>query len=73
MFKSTISAAESQLNSYLSFTGNYYEKKRNYTEDFENNKITTSLLSPYIRYRVISEKTVLEKVLEKHGPNKAEK
>ena len=73
MFKSTISAAESQLNSYLSFTGSYYEKKRNYTEDFENNKITTSLLSPYIRYRVISEKTVLEKVLEKHGPNKAEK
>ena len=73
MFKPTISAAESQLNSYLSFAGSYYEKKRNYTEDFENNKITTSLLSPYIRYRVISEKTVLEKVLEKHGPNKAEK
>ena len=41
--------------------------------DIETNKNTTSLLSPYIRYRAISEKNILKQVLEIHGPIKAEK
>ena len=65
MFKSNISFAEEQLLSYLPKTGKYYEANRNYSEDKFNNK-TTSLLSPFIRYRLISEEQVLKKVLEKY-------
>ena len=73
MFTSSISEAENTLISYLPKTGRYYEGKRNYSVDFETNKNTTSLLSPYIRYRAISEKNILKQVLKTHGPIKAEK
>ena len=73
MFTSNISEAENKLISYLPNTGSYYERKRNYSIDFETNKNTTSLLSPYIRYRAISEQNILKQVLEIHGPIKAEK
>ena len=73
MFRSNISFAESNLVSYLPLTGKYYEGKRNYSIDLETNKNTTSMLSPYIRYRAISEEHILRKVLEIQGPNKAEK
>ena len=73
MFTSSISEAENKLISYLPNTGSYYERKRNYSIDFETNKNTTSLLSPYIRYRAISEKNILKQVLKTHGPIKAEK
>ncbi len=73
MLTSSISEAENNLISYLPKAGSYYEKMRNYSVDFESNKNTTSLLSPYIRYRAISEKNILKKVLEIHGLNKAEK
>ena len=65
MFKSNISFAEEQLLSYLHKTGKYYEANRNYSEDRSNNN-TTSLLSPFIRYRLISEERVLEEVLKKY-------
>ena len=67
MFKSNISFAEEQLLSYLPKTGKYYEANRNYSEDRSNNK-TTSLLSPFIRYRLISEEQILKKILEKYEP-----
>ena len=73
MFESSISAAEKNFISYLPKTGLYYEKNRNFSLDLETKKNTTSLLSPYIRYRAISEETILKKVLEYSGPNKAEK
>ena len=73
MFTSSISEAENKLISYLPNTGSYYERKRNYSVDFETNKNTTSLLSPYIRYRAISEENILKQVLDTHGPHKAEK
>ncbi len=73
MFTSSISEAENKIISYLPNTGSYYERKRNYSVDFETNKNTTSLLSPYIRYRAISEENILKKVLEMHGSHKAEK
>ena len=64
MFESSISAAEKNFISYLPKTGLYYEKNRNFSLDLETKKNTTSLLSPYIRYRAISEETILKKVLE---------
>ncbi len=72
MFKSNISFAEKQLILYLPKAGKYYESNRNYSEDRSNNK-TTSLLSPFIRYRLISEENVLKKVLEKHELRDCEK
>ena len=65
MFTSSISEAENKLISYLPNTGSYYERKRNYSFDFETNKNTTSILSPYIRYRAISEKNILKQVLDR--------
>ena len=38
MFTSSISEAEKKLISYLPNTGSYYERKRNYSVDFETNK-----------------------------------
>ena len=63
MFKSSISAAEKIFISYLPKTGFYYEKNRNYLLDVETKENTTSLLSPYIRYRAISEENILKKVI----------
>ena len=73
MFKSSISAAEKNFISYLPKTGFYYEKNRNYLLDVETKENTTSLLSPYIRYRAISEENILKKVIEYSGTKKAEK
>ena len=72
MFKSNISFAEKQLLYYLPKAGKYYELNRNYSEDSSSNK-TTSLLSPFIRYRLISEENVLKKVLEKYELRDCEK
>ncbi len=73
MFKSSISAAEKNFIYYLPKTGLYYERNRNYSLDIETKDNTTSLLSPYIRYRAISEENILKKVIEFSGLNKAEK
>ena len=62
MFESSISAAEKNFISYLPKTSLYYEKNRNFSLDLETKKNTTSLLSPYIRYRAISEETILQKL-----------
>ena len=72
MFKSNISFAEKQLLYYLPKAGKYYELNRNYSEDSSGNK-TTSLLSPFIRYRLISEENVLKKILEKYELRDCEK
>ena len=72
MFKSNISFAEKQLSYYLPKAGKYYELNRNYSEDSSSNK-TTSLLSPFIRYRLISEENILKKILEKYELRDCEK
>ena len=72
MFKSNISFAEKQLSYYLPKAGKYYELNRNYSEDSSGNK-TTSLLSPFIRYRLISEENILKKILEKYELRDCEK
>ena len=73
MFDSTISDAENKFISYLPKTNSYYSNKRNYSFDHETNENTTSLLSPYIRYRLLSEEKILNKVLNIHSFSKVEK
>ena len=58
MFTSSISEAEKNLFLIYQIQENIMREKRNYSVDFETNKNTTSLLSPYIRYRAISEKNI---------------
>ena len=73
MYQSNLKEAERLLNNYLPKTGKYYRNKRNYTYDIDNKTSTTSLLSPYIRYRLISEEDVLKKTLSIQPFLKAQK
>ena len=66
MFLSNLKEAQAFLSKYLPKTGSYYSSKRNYSYDFENKVHSTSLLSPYIRYRLISEEDIIKKVLAIH-------
>ena len=73
MFLSNLKEAQALLSKYLPKTGSYYSSKRNYSYDFENKVYSTSLLSPYIRYRLISEEDIIKKVLAIHPFFKVEK
>ena len=73
MFLSTLKEAQDLLSDYLPKTGTYYTNKRNYSYDFENKIHSTSLLSPYIRYRLLSEEDIIKKVLTIHPFAKVEK
>ena len=73
MFLSNLKEAQALLSKYLPKTGSYYSSKRNYSYDFENKVHSTSLLSPYIRYRLISEEDIIKKVLAIHPFFKVEK
>ena len=73
MFNSNISEAENLLDSYMPKAGSYYELKRNFSIDLDTNKNTTSLLSPYIRYRILSEEKILKEVLNNHSYFESEK
>ncbi len=73
MFLSNLKEAKTKFNEYLPRAGKYYSNKRNYSFDIENQTTTTSNLSPYIRYRLISEQDVIKKVLSTHSFSNAEK
>ena len=73
MFLSNLKEAQALLSKYLPNTGSYYSSKRNYSYDFENKIHSTSLLSPYIRYRLLSEEDIIKKVLAIHPFVKVEK
>ena len=73
MFLSNLKEAQALLSKYLPKTGSYYSSKRNYSYDFENKVHSTSLLSPYIRYRLVSEEDIIKKVLSIHPFFKVEK
>ena len=73
MFLSNLKEAQAFLSKYLPNTGTYYSSKRNYSYDFENKIHSTSLLSPYIRYRLLSEEDIIKKVLAIHPFAKVEK
>ena len=48
MFQSSLKEAQAFQDFYLPKTGSYYRDNRNYSYDTNNNRNTTSLLSPYI-------------------------
>ena len=73
MFLSSIEEAKAILNDYLPKTGNYYTYKRNYSLDIDSKKNTTSNLSRYIRYRLISEEDIIKKVLSVNSFENSEK
>ena len=72
MFQSSLKEAQAFQNFYLPNTGTYYRDNRNYSYDFTHNRNTTSLLSPYIRYRLLSEEDVIKKTLSIYSFNKTE-
>ena len=73
MFQSSLKEAQTLQDSYLPKTGSYYRDNRNYSYDFTNNRNTTSLLSPYIRYRLLSEEDIIKKTLSINSFTKTEK
>ena len=73
MFQSSLKEAQAFQESYLPNTGSYYRDNRNYSYDLINNRNTTSLLSPYIRYRLLSEEDVIKKTLSINSFTKTEK
>ena len=73
MFQSSLREAQALQDSFLSKTGSYYRDNRNYSYDFTNHRNTTSLLSPYIRYRLLSEEDIIKKTLSINSFTKTEK
>ena len=73
MFQSSLKEARAFQESYLPNTGSYYRNNRNYSYDLINNRNTTSLLSPYIRYRLLSEEDIIKKTLSINSFTKTEK
>ena len=73
MFQSSLKEAQAFQEFYLPNTGSYYRDNRNYSYDFTNNRNTTSLLSPYIRYRLLSEEDIIKKTLSINSFTKTEK
>ena len=61
-----------KLENFISKGLPYYSSKRNYDLGPSNRK-NISLLSPYIRKRILHEKEVINKCLEHHSLNKIEK
>ena len=70
MFQSSLKEAQAFQDFYLPKTGSYYRDNRNYSYDFTNKRNTTSLLSPYIRYRLLSEEDIIKKTLLSLGADK---
>ncbi|MDC1053987.1 hypothetical protein OAU87_02910 [Alphaproteobacteria bacterium] len=73
MFQSSLKEAQAFQEFYLPNSGSYYRDNRNYSYDLTNNRNTTSLLSPYIRYRLLSEEDVIKKTLTINSFTKTEK
>ena len=73
MFQSSLKEAQAFQEFYLPNTGSYYRNNRNYSYDLTNNRNTTSLLSPYIRYRLLSEEDIIKKTLSINSFTKTEK
>ena len=73
MFQSSLKEAQAFQESYLPNTGSYYRDNRNYSYDLINNRNTTSLLSPYIRYRLLSEEDIIKKTLSINSFTETEK
>ena len=71
-FEPSRAAGLARLDRFVSRTGRHYARTRNfdYGPDHRSN---VSVLSPWLRHRVISEQEVLHAVLARHSPSAAEK
>ena len=71
-FAPTRKAGLERLEKFLSRTGHHYERNRNY--DFgPEQRSNISVLSPWIRHRIITEQEVLTQTLARQSPSSAEK
>ena len=71
-FIPTREAGLGRLKAFLPLAGREYAALRNY--DFgQENHLSVSMLSPYIRHRVLNETEVLKSVLRSHSQKNAEK
>lgn len=71
-FEPTRQAALARLHAFLPYAGGHYAKHRN-TDYGRGGEVGVSGLSPYLRYRVITEAEVIGAVLEAHSLQSAEK
>jgi len=72
LFPTTRAAALARLEAFIPQAGRVYAERRNYDSGGEF-KTGVSMLSPYLRHRLISEAEVVSAVLQTHSPSQAEK
>ena len=72
LFPPTRDAALRRLADFVPRAGRDYARTRN-ADPGPGLKSNVSMLSPYIRYRVITEREVVAAVLERYAPSRAEK
>ncbi len=65
-------AARNRLAAFLPNSGSHYARTRNHDLG-PNDRSNVSLLSPYVRHRVVSEAEIVSAVLERFAPSTAEK
>jgi deoxyribodipyrimidine photo-lyase len=68
----TRAAGLDRLEQFVSRAGRHYAARRNFDLGPDQHD-AVSLLSHYIRHRLISEEEVVRRVLERHAPDQAEK
>lgn len=72
LFIPTREAALARLRGFVPRAGRHYATQRN-TDPGRGFKHTVSMLSPYLRHRLITEREVVSAVLEQHSTEQAEK
>ena len=72
LFPPTRSAALARLVNFVPRAGRAYAAERN-ADPGPGFKPNVSMLSPYLRHRILTEREVIAAVLEQHSPNQAEK
>lgn len=71
-FTATRASGLARLESFAPAAGRAYANRRN-TDCGPDDRGNVSVLSPYLRHRLITEREVLEAVLARHSPEAAEK
>jgi deoxyribodipyrimidine photolyase-like uncharacterized protein len=72
LFPPSRSAGLARLADFAARAGRTYAAERN-ADPGPGFKSNVSMLSPYLRHRILSEREVIAAVLEQHSPNQAEK
>ncbi len=72
-FSPTRTAALERLSAFVPLAGSTYAQRRNYDLGPERHQEGVSMLSPYLRHRLITEAEVQEAVLARHSLKSAEK